>query len=105
MNRKFNPGVLTPEQAAPLLGIGADTLRYCLQIGYYGDIGHAVKTREDSESFVYEISKHKLYEYLGYDVTLSYEETLRLVNAGTPPWISQKEKDACRQTEASNEPL
>ena len=89
MARKSGECTVRPEEAAELLGIDAQTLRLCLKAGYYGDIGRAVKTNVDNECYAYEISKFKLYQYLGLDVSYSIEETLDLVRQGKPPYITQ----------------
>ena len=89
MSRKTGECTLRLEDAAELLGIDAQSLRLCLQHGYYGDIGRALKTSKNSECFIYEISKFKLYQYLGLDVSYSIEETLKLIKNGNPPYIKQ----------------
>lgn len=81
--------MVRPEEAAELLGIDAQTLRLCLQCGYYGDIGRATKTSKDNECYTYVISKFQLYQYLGLDVSYSIQETLELVRQGKPPFIKQ----------------
>lgn len=89
MPRKTGPCNIRPEDAAIILGIDAQTLRLCLQQGYYKDIGEAVKSSADSEAYTYDISKFKLYQRQGLDVNVPVDETIRLIKSGKPPFIKQ----------------
>jgi len=90
MSRNTSPCTLTPEEAGEFLGIDAQTLRLCLRAGYYGDIGHAVKTDPRNECFTYEISKHKVFDHLGLDVTVETQTALRMVRSGNPPYKQER---------------
>lgn len=94
MSRNTSPCTLTPEEAGEFLGIDAQTLRLCLRAGYYGDIGHAVKTDPRNECFTYEISKHKVFDHLGLDVTVETQTALQMVRDGNPPY-KQERKCKC----------
>jgi hypothetical protein len=54
-------------QAAELLNIPPQTLRWGLQQGRFAEFGEAVKCRR---KWSYYINRQKLYQYLGMEVTL-----------------------------------
>lgn len=89
MPRLTSPVTLTPEEAAPLLGMDKYTLMRALQAGHFKDFGEAFKTNNNNECYAYEIYKYPLFTRLGLDVNLPVQEVLRLVSAGSPPWIDQ----------------
>lgn len=88
--RKINGGLVSPVDAAYLLGYDLQTLYLCLQAGDWPEIGgSARKSSADRDCYIYDISKFKLFTYLGYDVHLSVQEAIKLVESNSPPWIDQ----------------
>ena len=55
---------ISPEQAAPILGITPNEIRYCMRKGTL-PIGHARKSTRGKRSFRYDIYKHLVLEYVG----------------------------------------
>lgn len=82
-----NPTKVKVEQAAAILGIDTQTLRLCMQRGYYKDIGEATKSGEQNECYRYDISKYKLYRRQGLDIRVSVDDTIAMIRAGSPPYI------------------
>lgn len=83
----INPTRVRVEDAAMILGVDTQTLRLCMQQGYYKDIGEAVKSNRLNECYSYDISKYKLYRRQGLDIRVSIEETIKLIKSGSPPYI------------------
>lgn len=86
--KQNNPCKLRIQDAADIMGVDMQALALCLQAGYYSDFGEAVKS-VGSNYYSYDISKFKLYQRLGLDVNVSVEDTIKLIRAGSPPYIKQ----------------
>lgn len=89
MAKKISSCNVRIEDAAELMGMDTQTLRLCLQNGYYKEIGEAVKTTSERECWTYIINKFGLFQRLGLDVGLSTDVVLALVRDGKPPFIKQ----------------
>lgn len=59
-----NSQKITPEKAAPILGISPNEIRYCLRKGTL-PIGHARKSNTGRKSYRYDIYKNLVMEYVG----------------------------------------
>lgn len=102
----YNPTKVPVEKAAFILGTDAQTLRLCMQRGYYKDIGEATKTGK--ECYRYDISKYKLYQRQGLDIRYSVDEVIELIKQGTPPFIEQVPKELlelCRSWQKEKDTL
>lgn len=92
MQIKSNPCLIRVEDAAKLIGMHPQTLRLCLQQGYFSNIGEAIKTDCENECYSYNISKFQLFEYLGLDVNVSVEDAIDMISKGSPPYRNQLPK-------------
>lgn len=57
-------GKITPEQAAPVLGISPNEIRYCMRKGTL-PIGHARKANRGKRQYRYDIYKNLVMAYVG----------------------------------------
>lgn len=55
---------ISPEKAAPVLGLTPNEIRYCLRKGTL-PIGHARKSNRGKNSYRYDIYKHLVLKYVG----------------------------------------
>lgn len=55
---------ISPEKAAPILGISPNEIRYCLRKGTL-PIGHARRSSRGKRTYRYDIYKNLVMEYAG----------------------------------------